>query len=148
VAPPGVPDDASFPRGLSLVAGLGNPDWAHAGLAYRYGHFGGGLAVGSIGLAHNVGAVLRYFHSRSRGGPFLEVGATAVQLAEKTPGFTPRDVFFQRYLGAGWQVEWSHVVANAGLGLQDGPPRSAAPPAAIVSSGLLPRLLLEVGYAF
>ncbi|MBM3268669.1 MAG: hypothetical protein FJZ01_13570 [Candidatus Sericytochromatia bacterium] len=148
VAPPAVPDDWAFPRGLSVVAGLNNPEWAHVGVGYRYRQFGGGLSLGSIGLAHNVGAVVRFFHSRAPGGPFLEAGATAVQLAETTPGLTPRDIFFQRFLGAGWQFEWSHVLINVGAGLHDAPARSTAPPAPIISSGLMPRLNLEVGYAF
>ncbi len=148
LAPPDVPDEWAFPRGLSLVAGLSNPEWAHVGLAYRHEHLGAGMSLGSIGLAHNVGAVLRFFHSGDPGGAFIDLGATAVQLAEATPGFTPRDVFYQRYLGAGWQFEWSHVLLNLGAGLHDAPPRSAAPPAPVISSGLLPHLILEAGYAF
>jgi hypothetical protein len=137
-----------FPGGLSLVAGIGNPEWAHLGLAYRHGHVGGGLSVGSIGLAHNVGAVLRLFATRTPGGPFVEAGATMVQLAETTAGLTPRDLFFQRFYALGWQFTFPAVVVNLSAGIHDPPPRSAAPPGPIITSGLYPRVLAEVGYGF
>jgi len=145
---PTPPSQWTFPRGLSLVTGLGNPEWAHIGVAYRYEHLGGAFNVGTQGLAHNLGLTLRYFVSPDPGGLFVEAGATAVQLAEVTPGLTPRDIFFQRFLGLGWQFTFSHIVVNLGAGLHDPPDRSTAPPAAIVSSSLLPRFLGEVGYAF
>lgn len=142
-------DPGAFPAGLSLVSGLGNPEWAHVGVAYRYMQIGTGFSLGSLGLANNLGATVRYFFSPEPGGPFAEAGATVVQLAETTPGTTPRDVFYQRHLGLGWQfIAFRHAVFNISAGLLDSPPRTALPPASVVSSSLLPHLLAEAGYAF
>lgn len=147
-SPAPAPTEPPPPGGLSLVAGVGNPEWVHVGAAYRHGHLGGAVNVGTIGLAHNAGVTVRYFISSGPGGPFVAAGATAVQAAEITPGVTPRDWFFQRFLGAGWQFLAGRAVFNLGLGWHDPPPRTAAPPAAIVTSSLLPHFLAEAGYAF
>lgn len=157
IAPPAVPappalsvsrGDWDFPGGLSVVGGLANPEWAHVGVAYRYGVVGGGLNLGTQALANSLGGVLRLFASDDPNSFFLEAGAAAVRLIEFTPGQTPQDTFYVPFVGLGWQFQVSHALFNLGAGFLQSPPRTAAPPLAIVSSSLLPHFLLEAGYAF
>lgn len=130
------------------MAGVGNPEWAHVGIGYRKGRLGSGLSFGSAGLAYNLGATLRLFLFDEGGGPYVHGGVAAAQLVETTPGLTPRDVFFLRYLGVGWQISLPWSLVNLAIGLHDPPSRSSAPPGVVISSGLLPHFLAEAGYAF
>lgn len=140
--------DRDFPGGLSVVGGLANPEWAHIGIAYRNGVLGGGINLGTQALANSLGGVLRLFASDEPNSLFFEAGASAIRLIEFTPGQTPQDTFYVPYVGLGWQFQLSHAVFNVGAGLMQSPPRSAAPPLALVSASLLPHFLLEAGYAF
>ncbi|MBM3274907.1 MAG: hypothetical protein FJZ00_07125 [Candidatus Sericytochromatia bacterium] len=146
--PPAPPDEWAFPRGLALVAGIGNPEWIHAGINYRYAHLGGTLTVGTLGQANNLGLGARWFFSPRPGGPYVELGATAVQLAKLSADTPTDDIFYQKYVGVGWQVQSGGFLANLGAGLHETPPRSAAAPASVVTSGAFPHFLLEAGYGF
>lgn len=150
--PPGVPapsrGDWDFPGGLSVVGGIANPEWAHVGVAYRNGMVGGGLNLGTQALANSLSGVLRLFASDDPDSLFLEAGTAAVRLIDFTPGQTPQDTFYVPYVGLGWQFHLAPAIFNVGAGVMASPPRSAAPPLALVSSSLLPHFLLEAGYAF
>ena len=134
--------------GLSLVTGFGNPEWAHIGAGYRWKWLASTMAVGSVNTTNNVSVSVRGFLHPIGPGAFVEVGLMALRLAQLTDQ-TPKDIFFEKWLGAGYQFRWGHLISNLSIGLNPfGPPRSAAPPAVLLLWDTLPHFNMEVGYAF
>lgn len=136
--------------GARLFAGLGNPEFAHLGLAYRSGNVEGAVSLGSLGTANRVDLRARGYLLPHVGAIFAEAGYGFLQLA-KLSDQTPAETFQQPYFGVGWQFfeRPSPWVFDVSLGLAPGGPETlAAAPGIINGSRLLPRFALEVGYAF
>lgn len=134
---------------ITGTAGLGNPDWVHAGVQARLGALAGTATLGSIGLGHALTATGRWFFPAPiPPGSYAEAGASVIRLApisDQTPG----DLFPMGFVGLGWQVRagrWLFDVAAGPPPTMIGGP--AIPPLVALNASALPRFRFEVGYAF
>ncbi len=145
--PPPAESEASRPA-FAATAGLGNPEWLHAGVHGRLGPLGATLTLGTIGLAHGFTAAGRWFLPAPVLGAYAEAGASLIRLApisDQTPG----DFFPLGFVGLGWQLRSERWLFDLAVG----PPPTllgglAIAPLAALNAMALPRFRLEVGYAF
>lgn len=145
--PPPAESEASRPA-VTAIAGLGNPDWLHAGVHGRLGALGATLTLGTIGLAHGLTAAGRWFLPTPVLGAYAEAGASVIRLApisDQTPG----DLFPLGFVALGWQHRAERWLVDVALGppptLLGGP---SIPPLAALNAMALPRCRLAVGYGF
>lgn len=133
---------------IAGTAGVGNPDWLHAGVHGRLGPLGATVTVGTLGLAHGVTGIGRWFLPAPVLGGFVEAGASVVRLAPISE-LTPGDLYPLGFVAVGWQFRLDRWL----LDLSVGPPPTlladlTAPPLPVLNATGLPRFRLEAGYAF
>lgn len=145
--PPPAESEASRPA-FAATAGLGNPEWLHAGVNGRLGPLGATFSLGTIGLAHGLTAAGRWFMPTPILGAYAEAGASVIRLApisDQTPG----DFFPLGFVGLGWQFRGERWLVD----LAAGPPPTmlggpGIAPLVALNAMALPRFRLEVGYGF
>jgi hypothetical protein len=130
------------------VAGVGNPDWGHAGVLGRLGDVGAQITLGYVGLGA-VGALSgRFWFPLPLRGGYLEAGACLVRVAQLS-AHTPDDLTPLGFAAIGWQFHWEKLLLDVAVGpaptlLTDAP----LPPLVALNALDLPRFKLGVGYAF
>lgn len=132
----------------SVVVGFANPEWLHFGVEGRRGRLGYGFTVGTLSLAYDLSATGRYFFCDEEGGPFLDLGLSALRLAplsDQTPGtWSPLLA-----IGLGYQFVLGPCPLTIGLGLDPIPlAGSLYQPLIVTNAQALPRVLLQTGYSF
>ncbi|MEB3298722.1 MAG: hypothetical protein VKO21_04480 [Candidatus Sericytochromatia bacterium] len=136
--------------GWRVFTGLGNPEFAHIGAAWRQGNLEGALSLGTLGIARRVDLKGRAYLLPHVGALFAEAGYGFMQL-EKVSEQTPGEWFQQPFAGVGWQFferpgPW---VVDVVLGMAPGGMDAlAGAPGLLNGTRLLPRFAVEVGYAF
>jgi len=145
-SPPAAVHPAPRPT-TSLMLGAGNPEWAHLGVDYRSRHLGGGLSLGTIGLATDLTAEVRWFLWDRGSSPYAELGTTVLRSWPQTDQ-TPGDWYFLGFVGIGYRWQIGRVLTNLGLGLYPLPlPPLGIPSIFVSNASSLPRLMIQVGYA-
>lgn len=148
--PPAVVAPATMRQ--EILLGVANPEWLHLGYQYRQDFWGVRALVGTLATAQSYTVGGRYFpwawQDDWKKGLNLEGALALHQLANKTQGITPTDLWPVSHLSVGYDCNVGPFTFGMSLGTNPISFASGSRPLVSTNAAALPRLQLQVGYAY
>jgi hypothetical protein len=135
-----------------ITLGLANPEWLNLGYQVRRDQWGLRAAVGTLATAQSYTVAGRYFpwawKDDWKKGLNVEFAVTMHQLAEKSAGLTPMDLWPLSTLSVGYDCVLGPMTYGISVGMNPYVMATGSRPLVSTNAAALPRLLLQVGYGF
>ena len=135
-----------------ITLGLANPEWLNVGYQVRRDQWGLRAALGTLATAQSYTVAGRYFpwawKDDWKKGLNLEFALTMHQLADKSPGLTPLELWPLTALSLGYDCVLGPVTYGISVGFNPNVLATGSRPLVSTNAAALPRLLLQVGYGF